>query len=159
MPRVKLQLMSDTEWLIKAPDFCPYQDRDLATISPVICQVCRICTFVPAGIPIDSGLTDLDRAKFATYLVETNKQLAGSISGQIAHLRKNDRLPIGILISAETFLEMVKTMGYDTLRKQAVIDHIMLVGDPLAHVAGCPVYYSSKLTKTPIQVIGEIDWK
>lgn len=109
--------------------------------------------------PIVDAPTGEESKQIVTYLIETNKELSASIAGQITYLRKMDRSPLSILLSFAAFEAMLNALGYDLARRERIKAFVAIAEASIAYIAGCPVYVSRKLTKTPVQVVGEVDWK
>ncbi len=165
MYEVKLESW-DGEY-IKAPDFCPYKvykERGEGesyewsfVIHPSICNICRLCNFIPSFIDIKN---DLRTVKFVEYLTLINKEVATSIFNQNSFLRKKDRIPLAILINPEIFEMMLKLVYADNEEKYKQAYTYYINNEiPLCYILGCPVYLSRKLTKSKIIVIGEVEWK
>ena len=106
-----------------------------------------------------SALTAEEKHAFGEYLAHTNLKLAASLSGQNQYLSKNDRLPLLILISKLTYDGMADALIKDASRRQAILGYLLLQEVPVCYVMGCPVYLSPKLTRSKVQVVGEIEWK
>lgn len=166
MPKVQLQRYKDTSKII-APSFCPYRHCEERsdnlpifdyTVYPSLCVLCKICTFVPESTITGEVLTADNRARIFEYLTSGNAKVAGSISGQIAYLRKEERIPISILISPVLFDHMVLTLFPDISIQNTVKNYYFSVDEAICYVHGCPVYLSRKLTKSLVQVVGEVEW-
>jgi|GEM_PF-2894517 hypothetical protein len=175
MPKVPLQI--DNTGNVIAPDFCPYkvpqyeygvinapclQPTGKFVVRPGVCCVCKKCEFIPDVDVVEASLpTQVEREKFQEYLAHTNLKTSTSLSGQHQYLMKQDRLPIAIFISRTLYDEMVKSVIEDEKRRRSLLGYFLTEESYicLCHVLGCPVYLSKKLTKSNIQVVGEIEWK
>ncbi len=180
MPKVLLEINNSGK--VIAPDFCPYKEpepplQEFAVtihnnpgiklipsnrfvVRPGLCCICKLCTFVPniEGLQITSP-TATERDAFQEYLAHKNLKISASLSGQHQYLMKQDRLPIAIFISRVLYDEMIKEVVEDGQRRQSLLGFFLNEEIPLCHILGCPVYLSKKLTKSNIQVVGEVEWK
>lgn len=168
MPKVLLEI--NTAGKVIAPDFCPYKELDIEfrithvddrfLIRPGICCICKFCTFVPDIENLQSFSPMVQEQEgFQEYLAHKNLKVSSSLSGQHQYLMKQDRLPIAIFISRLLYDEMVREVVKDEQRRQSLLGYFLTEETPLCHVLGCPVYLSKKLTKSNIQVVGEVEWK
>lgn len=155
MAKFKLKLQSSRR--IVAPDFCPYKiiETDGISVDPSLCPLCKSCEFIPETI-VNEDI--IDKQKFINYIMNDYK-LAANLSGQNQYLIKNGRIPLAILMSGEIFQKMILNIYFDIDIRQKVYTYFMLHEDPICHMMGCPVYLSSKLTRSEMQVVGEIEWK
>jgi hypothetical protein len=152
-----------------APDFCPYAEVNLEEprsksvefiVRPGICCVCKKCEFIPdIDIMESSSLTQKEKDAFQEYLAHTNLKTATSLSGQHQYLLKQDRIPIAIFISKVLCDSMIKEVIKDENRGRTLLGYFLTEEIPICYVLGCPVYLSKKLTKSNIQVVGEVEWK
>lgn len=168
MPKVPLKVVGNTN-RIEAPDFCPYASSDfykvneihsiaVRVISPDICSVCKICTFVP----ISEGpaiLTEEETKRCIDYLTSFNGHLSNIVSGQISFLTKKNRSVLALLISANILDNTLAYAVEDDRRREALFRHYTADETPIFYLYGSPVYFSRKLTLSPIQVVGEAPWK
>lgn len=162
---------------IIAPTWCPYKEsysrEDLIEVEPgllsqqllkeyivhpALCPLCRICDFVPESSVLTVPITRDERDRLASYLVSGNVALSQSILGQQSYLQRNDKLPLAILLSAEVLDNMLASV-FDEDRRVRVRAHIIVTQEPICHAFSVPVYFSSKLTKSPVQVVGEVQWR
>jgi hypothetical protein len=156
--------------MIEAPDFCPYKELDfrpafdtIQTVSPSMCPLCKLCQFAPNLEASDSFLmTSLSKEEMKLcneYLLRFNSKLAKAISDQVSFLLSKGRATLAILVTA-TILE--NTLQYaikDSKKCKLLFYHYTNHEEPLCYISGSPVYFSRKLTKSSIQVVGEAEWK
>jgi hypothetical protein len=79
-----------------------------------------------------------------------------TISSQNQFLRKKDRHPLCALVSAgclEKVLNLLKIKNVPV-----TLQRIELEGKPLFFALGIPFYYSPKLSKATILIVGEASW-
>lgn len=181
MPKVPLVVIANTN-KIEAPDFCPYFTKDVVewediigntqgstlpipkkyinTISPIICSVCKICTFVPSidtSLELELSVQEKDKCK--EYLTNFNGKLSKIINRQISYLLNKERSPLAILITANTLQNMLEYVIENKKRRDALFHYFIEEESSLCSIHGCPVYFSRKLTLSIIQVVGEVEWK
>ena len=153
---------------IIAPEHCPYQSPaasvygdkvdSTGVVSPLLCLLCKLCEFTPDGVDL-SEFSGLIKDKFVRYLIEDNYEVSASISGQNQYLRKEARLPLVILISSEVLDKMLIHV-FPVIEERMKVHSLILLNEvPLCYILGCPVYFNRKLTRSSIQVVGEIMWK
>ena len=163
--KVKLETIGNGGAKIKAPDFCPYKEeagfvdgKYYYKIHPSICALCKKCEFLTEDI--SDGISDVDRSKIVKYLVEFNSKIANSISAQNLYLTKENRIPLMIIINFDTLSQCLQYVyNNDSKKIEETKNYILLHNYPICYILGCPVMFSNKLTKSPIQVVGEIQWK
>jgi hypothetical protein len=116
-----------------------------------------MCTFITCTETEDFNKED--RRKFQEFLTSIDKKLAKSLYGQFQFLRKNDRIALSIYVSDEVFDKMLHYAVNDKSRELQIKSYFLNSESPLCHISGAPVYYSRKLTRSEIQVVGEVAWK
>ena len=160
MPKVQLERFSEFSDIptIKAPDFCPYRDP-IGWVSPTMCPLCKICTFVPKTVPLDLEITQAEKDAIAKFLTLDNKIISASLSGQNQYLQKQGRLPLVVLISFPLFESCLRVAAPANERFEVLKSHFLMSEEPISWIMGCPVYYNSKLTQSQVQLVGEIVWK
>lgn len=162
-PRVVLKVVK-TGPFIEAPKHCPHSSvgvdpfESLEVVNSGICPLCKICDFVHEDFG-DAFLNDPDKEKVIYYLSEFNSKVASSISGQMLYLSKEHRIPLSILISPKLFEQILQYICGEKKNKQNLFNYFLQTETPICHLMGCPVYLSRKLTKSAIQVVGEISWR
>jgi hypothetical protein len=150
---------------IVAPEHCPYkqdsfnEDGDYLSINSSICPLCKLCEFVPSEIPIIKEITQSERDAIALYLTQQNKKVAGAMLAQFQYLVKEEKSPIAMLIQWGLLQEALKLVSADIERIKSLEQYFMLNDAVVCYCMGCPVYVSKKLTKTLLQVVGEISWR
>jgi hypothetical protein len=176
MPKVKLTPYGNTQ-NIEAPDFCPYSikgayikgccsekgiqmDQCPPLVHPSLCAICRTCEFI-SDLDLDLllELSLEEKQKFIAYCTYSNTKIASNISRQYSYLTREDRIPIVILISPQTFSDMLNVVVESDLRRKKIISYYSNNESPICYILGCPVYLARKLTKSDIQVVGEVSWK
>lgn len=161
MVDVKLNIWNNGPYIV-APSHCPYSYvDDLATktkiVHPSLCPLCKLCNFTPLEI---NNELDLKTEEFKKYLTFINTDISTSINNQNYYLQKNNRIPLQILISPEIFDSMLNLVYRDQPEILPKIKaHYINNETPLCYLLGCPVYFSRKLTKSKVMVVGEIAWK
>jgi len=176
MPDVKLEIIGQGPYIV-APDFCPYREivteahasdttyvieGSYSKIHPSICAICTYCTFIPESTGFrrdDLPIQDFERGVFIKYLTEFNSKIANNILLQHKYLLSKRRTPIAIFISPPLLSQILEYCGMQEPRKLAIQDIVFYKEQPLCAIVGCPVYVSRKLSRVPVQVVGEITWK
>jgi hypothetical protein len=181
MTKVKLEPINNGPY-IKAPEFCPYKvEREngfseieklvakdmgvklwegIPVVNSTLCPLCKQCSFVSeVNFDLYVDVTQEERQAFITYLTYKNASVASNISRQSLYLGKENRVLLAILLSPETFDEMLVDTIKDEGRRSKILSYYANVEIPLCYIAGCPVYLSRKLTKSDVQVVGEVQWK
>jgi len=159
MPKIPLKVIANTN-RIEAPNFCPYAEIEIdkRIISPIICSVCKMCTFIPPfDIPLELNEQEKNRCK--EYLTSFNSKLSKIITRQISYLLSKERSPLVILITANVLQNMLEYAVENKKRKDDLFHHFVAEESSLYSIHGCPVYFSRKLTRSVIQVVGETEWK
>jgi hypothetical protein len=158
--RVPLRIVSDD--YIEAPNFCPFSDTCVRSsgkylaVNPLVCGVCNTCEFIP-DIFFTDEISKEETLSFQ-YFFSTQQKIASAISGQIQFLNKKDRIPLQIIISSVLLKKLVDTCIKDEKRGEKVFRLIIDKEQPICYIAGCPVYVSRKMTKSDVQVVGEVEW-
>jgi len=166
VPKVPLVVIAETN-RIEAPSFCPYAEKEhfgtvmnirMPSISPVICSVCKICTFVPSiDTPLELSVQEKDKCK--EYLMRFNTKLSNVITKQISYLLNKSRSPLAILITANVLENILSYSVNNKERRDTLLHHFIDEESSLGTIHGCPIYFSRKLTLSVIQVVGETEWK
>ncbi len=174
--KVKLEVWKKGPFII-APSHCPYkvqekdvhreytskmdgyslvvEDLDVFTVNSSICPLCKLCDFT---LPKEE--IEFKTEEFVKYLNLINTNISVSINNQNYYLKKNERIPLIILINPSVFdsmLNLIYKDDKDTLYK--VKSYFLTNESPICHILGCPVYLSRKLTKSEVMVVGEVSWK
>lgn len=167
MIRVQLQVYKGS--FIIAPSHCPYKEqekdpyvglnglinKDVFTVNSSLCPLCKLCKFVVPESMVEGNSED-----FVRYLTLLNTEVSISINNQNFFLRKNDRIPLMILISPELFDMMMNVTYVNSPESISAVKSYYLNNEsPLCYLLGCPVYLSPKLTRSKVMVVGEVEWK
>jgi len=172
--KVNLKIKNRGPFIV-APIHCPYKvqeqdikfdsyqneqadtDKEIFTVNSSICPLCKLCEFIPE---INDTQLVLNTEGFTKYLTLLNEEVSKSIRGQVLYLQKENRLPIAILISPVIFDSMLK-LTYKDSQDQYYLAYSYFINNevPICYITGCPVYLSRKLTKSLIQVVGEVEWR
>ncbi len=163
--KVKLEVLGNGGSYIKAPDFCPYKEaigfsdgQTIYQVPAALCPLCRRCDFTIEDTSL--GITQNERDKCHAYFTHFNTKIANSISGQQLYLTKENRLPLIILVNINLLDQCLQYVcNNNKQRIEEIKNHLIFNETPICHVIGCPVVLSNKLTKSPIQVVGEVQWK
>jgi len=172
MLKIELKVVKADKGLIEAPEVCPfyksipneevYQSTRLdfvpspsgyRVIHASICRLCKLCEFYTSGD--ETVLLAEDYHKLVDIL--TSKEFLTTVMNQVRFLQKNDRIPLAILISFET----LRNAAYQAFegshfdKKLAALSNSNAL---ICVVAGLPLYFSEKLTRSPVQVVGEVEW-
>jgi len=117
-----------------------------------------MCTFIPdATSPLEFDPQENTRCK--EYLVNFNSHLNRIITKQISFLLNKERSPLAILITANILRNMIDYAVEDKKRREVLFHYFIDFESVVCHAHGCPVYFSRKLTRSEIQVVGETEWK
>jgi len=163
MIKVPLKVIGNSN-KIEAPAFCPYKVFDISpmifknTISPSVCAVCKICTFVPE-IEGPVQLTEEEKKKCIEYLTKFNTHLSNIINSQISYLVKKNRAVLSFLISANVLDNTFHYVTGSDERAHALFSYYVNEEVPIFYLYGSPIYFARRLTMSPIQVVGEAPWK
>jgi hypothetical protein len=181
MPTVPLKRsINSLGSFVHAPDFCTYAEPEMSfnvtsvtggvqapcmhptgkrIVDASICNLCKVCTFVSEvrGAPATEP-TPAEREAFLRFLTVENREISSSILGQRQYLAKSERLPIMVIVSAELLDLLLRSTVPEDARRQR-LQAYFVTGGPLCDVLGCPVYFSLRLTKALVQVVGEVEWK
>lgn len=179
MNKFKLTTVDNYPGFIYAPEWCPYKtalfsypewDKNLRTlvrrkekdsvVSASLCPLCRQCSFVVEGTIDTSDVTSEERSLFVNYLTQVNTRASTTLSAQLAFLGRSDKLPLGVLISPTLFDDMLAHIFVNNEERfQKIREFFFRTEEPICHLVGNPVYVSRKLTRSYLQVIGEVEWK
>jgi hypothetical protein len=180
MPKVELKVRNAIKGLIEAPDFCPFKQNEevdievlnvsqtargdglLPSYRPIyaevvnasICQLCKLCEFYTG--PAADVLTSDDYAQVEKVLT-ANKEILTTVVNQVKFLQKQERIPLLVIVSFET-LKNVVYQALDGPLFDKKLSVFVNTKAPICLLAGLPVYFSDKLTRCAVQVVGEVDW-
>ncbi len=162
MYRVKLEVLGNGPY-IKAPSHCKYSiigsDSRLglsSTVHSTVCNLCKLCNFFISDFE-NVNVSQEERDKIQSYLV-SYPEVSSSLLRQQRFLLQKNRLPLLVLLSGDCCEKVFQNI-FDKERAFRLLSYYSLHESPICYVIGCPVYYSRKLTKSSIQVVGEAEWK
>lgn len=143
---------------IKAPDICPYaEDGEIHT---AICAVCKFCKFTSKIKDSEQLTISIPSEQLQNYFTNTNKYLARSILGQDLYLKKLGRKPLLVLINHTVFRKaLLEVLNQESAVVDIIFDKVLQYNLTICKILGCPVIVSKELTRTAIQLVGEISWK
>ncbi len=152
---------------IKAPEHCPYRIlSDYATgnvwdVSVTLCPICKLCNFMP-DVDISNqtnSITQQDRDSISLYFTQKNKKVANAMLAQFQYLVKEEKTPLLMIIQWKLLQEALDNVIQDFEKRKCVEQYFLLNDAIICYCMGCPVYVSKKLSKTLLQVVGEIQWR
>jgi hypothetical protein len=175
MTKIKLEVIDSFKGLIKAPDFCPYfreitqeyvgkgstltpdinNNDPIRIVNASLCNLCKLCTFVHDGEDIIVSNEDIEKVKKA---ITAYQPLMESLMKQSYYLQRNERIPIAAFLSFETLQEIIEPLFPEPYRAK-VLSYIVSIETPICIIAGMPLYFNRKLTKSAVQVVGEVEWQ
>jgi len=86
--------------------------------------------------------------------------LANIINSQISYLAKKGRAVLAFLVSANVLNSMLNCVNEaNETRANALFHYYVEEEIPIFYLHGSPVYFSRRLTMSPLQVVGEAPWK
>ena len=101
-----------------------------------------------------------DKLLFVKYLTEFNSKVNSVITGQMSYLSSKERISLCILIRPDLAEQM---LGYafpgDVIKQQQLLSYFAVQQALVCEVYKMPVYVSTKLSKSILQVVGEVEWK
>jgi hypothetical protein len=165
MPDVELKVFDPRRGTIYAPDFCPFTSTEdggdagwsVQVVQASVCQLCKKCTFYTDGVPAvykDSSLEDAQTLVRQAILAD--RGLLALIMKQIRYLQTKDRFPLAVLISFAALKQAVD--AYEPTVGMLALQKVLAQSSSIGVVSGVPLYFSDKLTKTLVQVVGEVLW-
>jgi hypothetical protein len=168
MTKIKLEITNSGK--VIAPSFCPYAEKELVEgtkvtnnerliVRPGLCCICKLCQFVPTDIPIIKEIMQSEKDSIAIYLTQQNKKVASAMLAQFQYLVKEEKSPIAMIIVWNLLQEALKSVIEDIDRMKQLEQYFLLNDVAICYCMGCPVYVSKKLSKTLLQVVGEIYWR
>lgn len=171
MPNVILHVIDAEKGYISAPDFCPFKKvisrefvgkstsftvpspLEYTVVNASICKLCGICQFHAT----DTFIVTEEDLKKVNDTITNDKELLTTVINQVKFLQKSDRIPLAILISFDILRALLYRI-YDGDYFDKKVSAFANYDAPIAIFASLPVYFSSKLTRAPVQVVGEIEW-
>lgn len=177
MASIKLEIVDVHKGLIRAPAHCPFKRTvllesypnippddcgDVMAVNASVCRLCKLCTFllptpVSVGAPageVTMGLEDAKRLVQRAILAD--QQILASIMKQIRYLQTKDRSALVVLMSYGALQMVVLKSGYEN--GEFALNRVVMMDGPICTVSGVPLYFSQLLTRSPVQVVGEVEW-
>lgn len=157
--RVILEKVNDSQNIV-APVICPFKERknNLYVVHPSLCILCKKCDFYTEEESNSKSLLSEDDIR--SYLLEVDSEASTLISSQISYLRRESRIPLVILISSVQLMKLLKHFTSENPhRYQFLLSHYINQTSSLCSISGCTVFFSSKLSQSLIQVVGEVRWR
>lgn len=156
--KVKLEVYRQGPY-IKAPEHCPYKytEFDAPGVNSSLCPLCKLCDFTVDNVEELKLLS----TECANYLTLLNEDVYRSITKQSNYLVKQNRIAVAILISAELFDMMINIVYRNESKEQRKLVRAHFINNlsPICFILGSPVYLSLRLTKSQVQVVGEVEWQ
>lgn len=156
--KVLLEKVSDSQDIV-APEFCTFKEKkgNVYSVHPSLCSLCKRCDFY---VDFSDHNFLLSKEEIRSYLLEIDSESSSSISSQISYLKRESRIPLAILISSVQLMKMLKHFTVDKpLQYQHLFSYYINSNSALCYACGCPVFFSSKLSQSLIQVVGEVRWR
>lgn len=116
--------------------------------------------------PMEDSLGDTEefltslRKAIVDQILNNQPQLFAAIAKQRTILANQEREPVAIFLSVDTFKMLLrKTLSEDNLEEvDSLYDAIQGLDMPIGHLGILPIYVSELLVKAPIFVAGGITW-
>ncbi|KKL79768.1 hypothetical protein LCGC14_2011480 [marine sediment metagenome] len=126
----------------------------------------RLISFLYADPAVNSlvdteeFLTNL-REAVVDQILNNQPQLFDAIAKQRVILANQEREPVAIFLSVDTFKMLVrKTLSEDHLNEvDSLYDAIQGLDMPIGHLGVLPIYVSELLVEAPVFIAGGIHWK
>ena len=94
------------------------------------------------------------------FLSDDGIAVFGAIARQREGLQTSGRTAIAIFISEDLFRTILSTVFTDdSTTVDSLVDTLLALEVPIAHLGELPIYASTKLTRAPVFVIGDIVWE
>jgi len=179
MPKVKLEVADAIKGLIVAPSFCPYfktmpreyvgkstaewepslpenMHEPVNVVNASICALCKMCEFVQElDEEVSISNTDIDKMLKAIIAYQP---LMESFAKQSHYLQRNDRVPMAAFLSFGTLQEIVYS-AFQDIHREKVLNYFTSLESPLCIIANVPLYFNRLLTRSAVQVVGEVEWQ
>lgn len=129
----------------------------------------RIISYVYKS-PMEDSLSDTEefltslRKAITDQIINNQHQLFAAIAKQRTILANQEREPVAIFLSVDTFKMLLRntlrnTLSEDNLEEvDSLYDAIQGLDMPIGHLGILPIYVSELLVKAPIFVAGGITW-
>ena len=116
--------------------------------------------------PTEDSLSDTEefltslRKAITDQIINNQPQLFAAIAKQRIILANQEREPVAIFLSVETFKMLLhKTLSEDNLEEiDSLYEAIQGLDMPIGHLGVLPIYVTELLEKAPIFVAGGISW-
>lgn len=125
----------------------------------------RIISYVYKS-PMEDSLNDTEefltslRKAITDQIINYQPQLFAAIAKQRTILASQEREPVAIFLSVDTFKMLLRnTLSEDNLEEvDSLYDAIQGLDMPIGHLGILPIYVTELLEKAPIFVAGGITW-
>ena len=116
--------------------------------------------------PVENSLSDTEefltslRKAVVDQILNNQPQLFAAIAKQRTILANQEREPVAIFLSVDTFKALLrKTLSEDNLDEvESLYDAIQGLDMPIGHLGIFPIYVTELLTEAPVFVAGGINW-
>jgi len=171
MPIVKLEIVDPHKGLVRAPVHCPFRcpvenevypstipddEGQIMAVHASVCRVCRFCEFHFQTTPDGDVFSLEDAKKLVQRAILADQLVLASILKQIRYLQTKDRSALVVLMSYGTLQESVIKSGYEN--GELALNRVLSSDGPICMIYGVPLYFSQLLTRSPVQVVGEVEW-
>jgi hypothetical protein len=171
---VKLEVLDAQRGLIRAPSHCPFQfplimemypdlaqqedmqGLDISAVNASICPLCRLCEFHSQDTPVETLPLMKDDRQLVHRAISADQQIMASILKQIRYLQTKGRSALVVLMSYNALQTVVSGAGYED--GELALNRVTSMEGPICVVYGVPLYFSQLLTRSPVQVVGEVEW-
>ena len=99
--------------------------------------------------------TDVEKVRKA---IMAYQPLIESLMKQSHYLQRNDRIPMAAFLSFATLQDVVNPL-FTEPHQTKVLNYLTSLESPICIIAGMPLYFNRKLTKSAVQVVGEVEWQ
>jgi len=160
---VQLRVVDASRGRILAPEHCPFsvaiengilEGQMMVQVS--LCSMCKLCDFQVQQVSSVDVLAVEEARTLVRQAVLADQSLLESCMKQIKYLQRKERIPLIVLISFDALKKAVIATGApEGLR---ALNRVLVMEGPICVISGVPLYFSDKLTRSPIQVVGEVEW-
>jgi len=169
---VLLEVLDPHKGLVRAPAHCPFkrtvvlehygldapdENGDIMAVHASLCSVCRLCAFSPLKSAAVAPTLSLDTARdIVQRAIFADQPTLASIMKQIRYLQTKDRSALVVLMSFEALQGVIFKWGNG--RGELALNRVVASEGPICMISGVPLYFSQLLTRSPVQVVGEVEW-